>query len=104
MKLSAAGGNWLVSDVSSERAILLAGLERLWSNEGNDWRERGELIGREEAQRAGNDLEFFGHAPPPHSLVSGDALQGRQAPLQNLDQTDLSLLRTLTICMGFSII
>lgn len=71
MKLSAAGGNWLVSDVSSKGASWLAELWLLWSNEGNGCRERGKVIGWEEAQRAGYALEFlfiyfFGLAPPPH--------------------------------------
>lgn len=75
MKLSAAGGNRLLSDVSSDGARWLAELKLLWSNAGNGCWERGEGIGRGDVGRAGHRIGIFGLAPPPPTHCSATDLR-----------------------------
>lgn len=59
MKLSAAGGNWLVGDVSREGAHWLAETGLLWSDDTNSRRESVKMIGSG-VTGAGHASDFFG--------------------------------------------
>lgn len=106
MKLSAAGGNRLVCDVSRVGARWLAEARLLSSKGTNSWQENGQVIGS--GVRGGGKCAGLFISPlrlqdsPRWALLT--AALAKHALSQILTQIDLSIPHSLTISTAFNLI
>lgn len=103
MKLSAAGGNGLVSDVAAEEPADWLSACGSGAMKAMATGEKEEVIGWDDHMGAGHVLEFFwGSGSSPLAGLRWRSIW--QAKKQILDQIGLSLLHTWTILTGSNII